>query len=324
MKLLFPILGLAAAGALLAAGNKTASAASAQSSKPKAQQRAEWLSAIAHAKTQSYEQYVKVLNAAYKTGLFSQPEISKLQKQHRDFPKAGSGGAANTANQPSAPAATPSGPSIEQRVADALATQNPAVMRALANQIRATHPQAAADLESAALATEKLSGQATPATAVSTPRPTAPSVTQTSSKPKPRPRPAPTPVSASASTPVEAGRGPAPTGNKQLALDTAKMLTLSKKGREDQSLVERFQRSENAKRVLANRENGLNPDGRYGVDTAFALGEYGLVPPKPLYWGRGGVYQTMLDDKARWRNWCLTNASNDAARKAEWTGASKV
>lgn len=327
MKLLFPLLAAAGLG-LYAMNGKTASAASGQAGKSKTQQRAEWMAAIAHAKGQSYEQYVKVLDAAYKTGLFSPAEIASLQKQHANFPKAQSGSASTPAtSSPSATAASKPGASVEQQVADALATNNPAVLRALAAKIRGTHPQAAADLENVATALEKTNQTfGKPASA-----PVAPAPVQTSSqvkkkKPaasKPAKKPAATKPAAS-STPVEAGRGPAPDERKDLALQTARSLTTAKKGSEDKALVERFQRSENQKRVLDGRDDGINPDGRYGLATAYALGEYGLVPPKPLYWGKAGDWASVGKEKSAWKSWCLTNASNDPARAAEWTGASKV
>lgn len=332
MKLLFPILGLAAAGALFASSKKANAASNPNTGKSKQQQRAEWLAQIAYAKNQSYEQYVKVLNAAYKTGLFTQAEISKLQKQHRNFPKANSGSATTTANVPSATASSSpsSSASVEQQVAEALATNNPKVLRALAAKLRSSHPQVAADLESAALAIEKTnetfglpttSSIPTPDKPQPPPPPVAPSPKQTSSQSKKKQKKQP---AAASTTPVEAGRGPAADARKQLALDVARMLTTSKKGSEDRALVEKFQRSENQKRVLDGRENGLNPDGRYGLTTAYALSEYGLVPPKPMYWGKDGDWASVGKEKTEWKNWCLANATKDPARAAEWKGASKV
>jgi hypothetical protein len=330
MKLMFPLLGLAAAGALLAAGSKTASAASnPNAGKSKQQQRAEWLSQIAYAKNESYEQYVKVLNAAYKTGLFTQAEISKLQKQHRNFPKANSGSATTTASTPSATATAPAASGatskpVEQQVAEALATNNPKVLRALAAKIRATHPQAAADLESAALAIEKTNETFGKPTSQPLPPPVAPTANQTSSQSKPKKKEESRLPAQVDPTPVEAGRGPAPDDRKNLALEVARHLTGRAKSAVDKSLIERFQRSENQKRVLEGRENGLNPDGQYGLGTAYALSEYGLVPPKPLYWGKAGDWASVGKEKTEWKNWCLSNATKDPARAAEWKGASKV
>lgn len=321
MKMLFPLLGLAAAGALLAAGGKNASAATnPNAGKSRQQLRAEWLAQIAHAKTQSYEQYVKVLTAAYKTGLFTQAEISELQKQHPKFPKAGSGSTATSAQ----PSATATGPSIEQQVADALATNNPKVLRALASRLKASHPQVAADLESAALAIEKTNQTFGKPKDDPLPPPVAPSPKQTSSQSKPKKKKPAASKPASSPAPVEAGRGPAPDERKGLALELARHLTGVKKGKEDRALVERFQRSENQKRVLDGRGEGLNPDGRYGLGTAYALSEYGLVPPKPLYWGKANDWASVGREKSEWKSWCLANASKDPARAAEWTGASKV
>jgi hypothetical protein len=337
MKLLFPLLGLGAAAALLAANGKTASASGLQPGKSKQQQRAEWMAAIAQAKTESYEQYVKVLNAAYKTGLFTQDEIASLQKQHRNFPKAQSGSATSTASSPGATASSGSsgsgtssaaGKPVEQQVAEALATNNPKVLRALAAKLKSSHPQAAADLESAALAIEQTNQTFGRPVSEPLPPPVAPAPKQTSSQAKKKKPAASKPATAKPapkSEPVvEAGYGPAADDRKDLALQVARHLTTAKKGAEDRALVERFQRSENQKRVLEKRDDGLNPDGRYGVTTAYALSEYGLVPPKPLYWGKANDWASVGKGKAAWKQWCLSNATKDSARTAEWTGASKV
>ena len=325
------LLGIGALG-YLALGTKKAHAGGHTTAAPtnKEKKRAEWLAAIAHAKGQSYEQYVKVLNAAYKTGLFSQDEISRLQKAHRDFPKA---------DAPARPgAATPVsvGPTVGERVRDALATNNASVIRMLANDIASSHPDLAADLREAA---DRLDGMVSAGQAQAEsqspglPPPVTPTVATASPSPKPasKPRkPASKPAAGKPRKPAPAPvtydpevHGPSD-DNRERAIALARHLTMAKKGSEDRALVEAFQRQENRIRVAAGKPEGISPDGKYGIDTALALEFYGLVPPKPMYWGKGGSWQSMQDEKARWKSHCADQASRDSARQAEWLSASKV
>lgn len=293
-------------------GNKSASASTA--TKPAS--KAEWLAQVAWAKAQPYETYVKVLNEAVKAGALTTKEASELQKQHPNFPKASSGSTTAT--------------SVDARVAAALATNNPATIRALAKELEKTHPQVAADLRKAAdeLDAKLAASQA----AAKVPPPVAP---------KPAPTPAPTPAKTKPPKVVEPApvMPPAPkivepptagveieppAVHRERGLILAKHLTGKKKGQEDKSLVEQYQRSYNRQVAGRGEGTGLNPDGKYGYATARSLGELDLVPPKPLYWGAGGSYAALQQEQKDWKAWCNANAAKDAARKPEWLAAAKI
>lgn len=66
--------------------------------------------------------------------------------------------------------------------------------------------------------------------------------------------------------------------------------------------------------------------GLYGSETALALAErYGIVPPKPLYWGtKGGDYKAYLADREQYSNRIAALAANDPARADEWAAAAKL
>jgi hypothetical protein len=104
-----------------------------------------------------------------------------------------------------------------------------------------------------------------------------------------------------------------PTDNRALAVKLARSLTGKKKGKEDKALVTAFQQAE-----------GIEPDGKYGLETAQALAKYDLVPPVPLYWGKGGTYASMQNEQKQWKAWCASKAAKDPSRSAEWTGASRI
>lgn len=112
--------------------------------------------------------------------------------------------------------------------------------------------------------------------------------------------------------------------HRERGLILAKHLTGKKKGAEDQSLVEQYQRSYNRQVAGRGSGTGLNPDGKYGYATARTLGELDLVPPKPLYWGAGNSYTAMQQEQKDWKAWCNAQAAKDSARKAEWLGAAKI
>jgi hypothetical protein len=324
---LFPILGLAAGGLLLLGSKKNANASTVQTGtgpgqKPpgastanpteKQRKRAEWLSAIAHAQTEeSYEQYVKVLNEAVKAGAITTKEALALQKKHPKFPKANSG-SSNTAKSKS---------DLDKRIATALATNNPEVIRALADELERTSPdvpkdtiaklrQAADDIDRALKSGQESAPPVLP--------PVAPPPVSVARPKRPAAKPKPTDQTYD---PV----AHAPAGNsREIAIDLAKHLTGRKKGTEDKALIEKYQRNENRIRVANDQNVGLQPDGLYGLETAMSLSRFDLVPPKPLYWGKGGTYASMMAEKKQWKDWCLSKAQQDPARSAEWIGASKV
>jgi peptidoglycan hydrolase-like protein with peptidoglycan-binding domain len=79
--------------------------------------------------------------------------------------------------------------------------------------------------------------------------------------------------------------------------------------KENQALVKAFQKQE-----------ALNPDGKYGPLTALALARFAIVPPRPRYWAA----KTVQVDKKSYTAKMLAYAKDDPARAAEWTAASKV
>lgn len=130
--------------------------------------------------------------------------------------------------------------------------------------------------------------------------------------------PAPRPEPAVAPMPSVAPAAPSNQGGKQLAADMAKALLKAKKGTssEPRALVQAFQTQE---RLEQN-------DGSYGFETAMALADrYGIVPPKPLYWGKkGGPPNLPAQQKQAYSAHLLVLRSNDPQRADEWTAASKV
>jgi len=78
-------------------------------------------------------------------------------------------------------------------------------------------------------------------------------------------------------------------------------------------LSKAFQMSEGLSRV----------DGSYGSETALCLAErFGIVPPKPLYWGKkGGDYKTLQADKLQYNARITKLAQADKTRASEWAQA---
>ena len=106
------------------------------------------------------------------------------------------------------------------------------------------------------------------------------------------------------------------TNAKELAGKLALELRTAAKGSEPRSLVKLFQLNERLKTT----------DGSYNSETALCLAErFGIVPPKPLYWGkRGADIQTLIDDKNRYRLALARIESGDPQRADEWQLAAKV
>lgn len=101
--------------------------------------------------------------------------------------------------------------------------------------------------------------------------------------------------------------------NRVLATQLARHLTGRKKGKEDKGLVTAYQKAE-----------GLPVDGKYGIDTAQSLAKYDLVPPTPLYWGKGGTWASMQSEQKAWKAWCATKAAKDPSRSEEWKGTARI
>lgn len=118
-------------------------------------------------------------------------------------------------------------------------------------------------------------------------------------------------------TPVTSST-PATNGGRALAADMAKALLVAKKGTssEPRALVQAFQTQERLEQT----------DGSYGFETAMALADrYGIVPPKPLYWGKkGGAASLPAKQKQNYSAHLLVLASQDPQRADEWRAAAKV
>jgi hypothetical protein len=111
---------------------------------------------------------------------------------------------------------------------------------------------------------------------------------------------------------------PATNGGRALAADMAKALRTAKKGTtsEPRALVQAFQTQERLEQS----------DGSYGFETAMALADrYGIVPPKPFYWGKkGGPASLPAKQKQTYSAHLLVLASQDPQRADEWRAAAKV
>jgi hypothetical protein len=111
---------------------------------------------------------------------------------------------------------------------------------------------------------------------------------------------------------------PATNGGRALAADMAKALRTAKKGTtsEPRALVQAFQTQERLEQT----------DGSYGFETAMALADrYGIVPPKPFYWGKkGGPASLPAKQKQTYSAHLLVLASQDPQRADEWRAAAKV
>jgi len=100
-----------------------------------------------------------------------------------------------------------------------------------------------------------------------------------------------------------------PEPRKALAARVALMLFGAPPGQENKTLIAAFQAQE-----------GLKASGFYGPATAEALAEnYGIIPPKPLYWSK--KHQTKA--KQAYRARLLAFVPDDPQRAEEWQQAAK-
>ena len=91
-----------------------------------------------------------------------------------------------------------------------------------------------------------------------------------------------------------------------LAGRVAAMLIEAPPGKEDRTLIGRFQAQE-----------GVKATGLYGPGTAIALVRYGIAPPWPRAWSKKDRTAT----RRRYREVLLAEAAKDPARADEWQGA---
>lgn len=93
---------------------------------------------------------------------------------------------------------------------------------------------------------------------------------------------------------------------RMLAGRLAAMLIEAPAGKEDRTLIQKFQAQE-----------GVKATGLYGPGTAMALVSYGIAPPWPRAWSKKGRTAT----RSRYRAVLLAEAQKDPARADEWQGA---
>ncbi|MDD5544383.1 MAG: hypothetical protein PHX83_14535 [Acidobacteriia bacterium] len=232
------------------------------------------------------------------------------------------------------PSAVPSG-DMQQKVAAAIASNNPAQMRAVAAELRAAgNTTGAQSLEQIATLNESGNAaiqagvaavtkilQGTPATSSTAPTPAQP----TPAQPLPS---APTPQPVSVTVPTTPWQLPSatvpqlPTGpvwpetnaaKVDLAARTNAMLKQSKPYSENTALVKQFQSQE-----------GLTPvDGLWGPGSAVRLAQqYGIVPAAPYYWSKDKT--KVPAQKAAYAATMAALAAKDPARAAEWQNAAIV
>lgn len=222
---------------------------------------------------------------------------------------------------------------VETLIWAAMTSQNPETMRRVADQIAARFPMQASDLRAAAATIEAAQHAAAAAAAAAAgataaaPPAAGPTGATAAAPPAAAPPAAAPPAAAPPAqqpplaqmpqgtpVPTPSGQDPARVRAQKLAL----ALSTAKKGTssEPRALVQEFQ--------LAERLN--QSDGSYGSETALALADrYGIVPPKPLYWGKKGAdYQTLVKDKNAYKAHLLNLAASDPQRGDEWRSAAKV
>jgi hypothetical protein len=224
---------------------------------------------------------------------------------------------------------------VQALILTSMASNNPETMRRAADSIAAKYPQQAADLRAAASALEGAialqQAAAVAAPAIAAPAAQAAQVlTQAAQAASQAGQPAGVPATTNVPTPTvptaappqiamptpTAAPTPAADPNRLRAEALALKMKFAVKGKEDKATVKEFQTVERLPRT----------DGSYGSETATALADrYGIVPPKPLYWGKkGGDYQTLLKDKQQYSAHLLVLAQNDPQRADEWRAAAKV
>ena len=244
----------------------------------------------------------------YGAQTLAQAQVAEAQQAAVEATAAGASPA--QAVQAAKVAATTAAPPAVIVPAPAIETAPPSGLQAVA--AAAAAPVAAVSAAQTA-ATNALAAGATPAQAVQAAQT---AVAQTVATPSSAGVPRPEPI---APMPAVAPSVP-DTSGKMLAAEMAKQLSNSKvkKGTatEPRAVVQAFQTQE---RLSQN-------DGSYGFETAMALADrYGIVPPKPLYWGKkGGPANLPAQQKQTYSAHLTVLASQDPARADEWRAAAKV
>lgn len=126
-------------------------------------------------------------------------------------------------------------------------------------------------------------------------------------KRKPKPKPIPEPELDTSGPTEEQLAAIDFTNRKTGAMKLNQHLKSVKKGSEDRDMVEEYQEQE-----------GLEPDGKYGVETAKSLIQFNVVPAKPFYVGDAGNWQSYVDDKKDWNTTVDRMAAKDSDRRGQW------
>lgn len=237
------------------------------------------------------------------------------------------------------------------RILAAVASRDPAKMRALATEVRRLgFPQQAQDLENAALAIERERARTrSPGLPPVTIQPVGPGVPVKPPKRKKRPKkrtprvkkPAPVPVETPpvvvrppkkrVPLPPEPPRvtppepppppPPPPVAKKPIPppppLNPRKALAVQVA----EMLAASTKGTENKAMIKAYQaQEGLKPSGFYGPGTGKSFIKYDIIPPKPFYWPRRSTAASKND----YRKNLLFQATKDPARATEWQQAAMV
>jgi hypothetical protein len=213
---------------------------------------------------------------------------------------------------------------VVKLMTSAIASADPAVLRALADRLeKAGFPQQAADLRGVANELAKAGAAAAGAPPPATPNkpatppaaiPPAPSPTQVS---------VPPPVTTSPTTTlpeiVVTGTAQPSAAERELASRMVIDQQSKPKWKDNRDLVSVFQTQESRAGSYKNIQTGAKGtiDGLYGPATAISLAErYGIVPPNPKYWPKNPAPALTA-----YRNRLLALAAADPARASEWQQA---
>lgn len=257
----------------------------------------------------------------------SKKQADKLAQEAKDRAAAAAKQAEKVAAAAAAavPSDISSSAAVQTAVKKAIATGSASTMRTVAKKLRdlgAT--QAAVSLETAATAIEARQladlAAATSAPAAAAPAPVTPAsvipavVDAVTKATKATPTRA-TPVAVSTST-APVSTGPTKAERAALAGQVALAMKGAKKGKENKAIVTAYQKQEKLPKK----------DGLYGSTVALSLADtFGIVPPKPLYWGtKAGGYASYVQDKKDYKAALLTKAARDPTRSEEWTRAANV
>lgn len=214
---------------------------------------------------------------------------------------------------------------VVKLMTSAIASADPAVLRALADRLeKAGFPTQAADLRG--VANELAKAGAAAAGAPPPPTPAKPATPPASIPPAPSPTqvsvPPPVtmgPVTTTLPEIVVTGTAQPTAAEREVASRVVIDQQSKPKWKDNRDLVSVFQTQESRAGSYKNLQTGAKGaiDGLYGPATAIALAErFGMVPPNPKYWPKNPA-----PSLTAYRNRLLALASADPARSSEWQQA---